>query len=132
MFIDPIADLIVKIKNASRAKLPIAKIQTSNYTTAILEVLKAEGYIEGFEIKKDKTSTKSTTIINIKYKNQTPSISEIRQISKPGLRIYLESKKLPKVLNGLGIAIVSTSQGVMTDKNARKNNLGGEVVAYVW
>jgi small subunit ribosomal protein S8 len=132
MIIDPISDLVVKIKNASKAHHADAIIQTSSLTSAILTVLKDEGYITDFEVKNHKSSDKKQrTIIKLKYKEQTPVITGIKQISKPGLRVYQENKKLPKVLNGLGIAIISTSQGVVTDKFARKNNLGGEVIAYV-
>jgi small subunit ribosomal protein S8 len=131
MYIDPIADLIVRIKNANKARHPNCAIYTSNITTAILNVLKNEGYITNFETKKGHKSAVSKTTITLKYKDQIPAITGIKQISKPGLRIYQESKKIPRVLSGLGIAIVSTSQGVVTDKFARSNNLGGEVIAYV-
>ncbi|MDR0739468.1 MAG: 30S ribosomal protein S8 [Mycoplasmataceae bacterium] len=132
MFTDPIADLIIRIKNANRARHPNCTINTSKITSAILEVLKSEGYIENYETKKNNKSNVTRTIITLKFKDQVPAISGIKQISKPGLRIYQESKKLPRVLSGLGVAIISTSQGVVTDKFARTNNLGGEVIAYVW
>ncbi len=132
MYIDPISDLITKINNARKAKLPEVTIYTSKLTTAILDVLKEQGYIEDYAIAKDKKSSNKVTTIKLKYKNFISSISGMKQISKPGLRVYQESKKLPKVLNGLGIAIISTSQGIVTDKFARKNNLGGEIIAYVW
>jgi small subunit ribosomal protein S8 len=131
MFIDPIADLIVRIKNANRARHPNCTIYTSKITTAILEVLKTEGYITNYETKKNNKSNVNRTVITLKYKEQVPAISGIKQISKPGLRIYQESKKIPRVLSGLGVAVISTSQGVVTDKFARTNNLGGEVIAYV-
>lgn len=132
MYIDPISDLITKINNARKAKLQTITIQTSNLTTSILDVLKAEGYIADFSIAKANKSSNKVTNITLKYKNHTSSITGMKQISKPGLRVYQESKKIPRVLNGLGIAIISTSQGVVTDKVARKNNLGGEIIAYVW
>ncbi|MDR3257569.1 MAG: 30S ribosomal protein S8 [Mycoplasmataceae bacterium] len=132
MFIDPIADLIVRIKNATKARHPNCAIYTSNLTTAILKVLKDEGYIVNYEAKKSRKSNVNKTTITLKYKDQVPAITGIKQISKPGLRVYQESKKLPRVLSGLGIAVVSTSQGVVTDKFARVNNLGGEIIAYVW
>lgn len=133
MYIDPIADLIIKIKNAHRAKLQEISIVTSNITNAILNVLKKEGYIDSYNIvNAGKKNKKRVTIVTLKYKNSMPCINGIKQISKPGLRIYQESKKLPKVLNGLGIAIVSTNMGIITDKEARANNVGGEVIAYVW
>jgi small subunit ribosomal protein S8 len=131
MYIDPIADLIVRIKNANKARHPNCAIYTSNITTAILNVLKNEGYIANFETKKSHKSAVSKTVITLKYKDQVPAITGIKQISKPGLRVYQESKKIPRVLSGLGIAVVSTSQGVVTDKFARSNNLGGEVIAYI-
>lgn len=131
MFIDPIANLIVRVKNANKARLAQVEIQTSKMTTSILNVLKEEGYIADFEVKKLRNSNNEKTIIKLKYKNLVPSITGIRQISKPGLRVYQESQALPRVLNGLGIAIVSTSAGVVTDKVARSKKLGGEVIAYV-
>lgn len=136
MYMDPIADLICKIKNANMAKLPYVKIQTSSLTTNILKIMQEEGYILGFEQKvfkaKKKNGKKQFTYIKLKYKNRIPVINGIKQISKPGLRIYQEAKKIPKVLNGLGIAIISTTQGIITDKLARKNNVGGEIIAYLW
>jgi small subunit ribosomal protein S8 len=131
MFIDPIADLIVRIKNATRARLGEVVIQTSNLTSAILNVLKSEGYIDTYEVKKDRNSNKQKTMIKLKYKEQTSVITGIKQISKPGLRVYQEAQHLPRVLNGLGIAVISTSSGVVTDKQARTKHLGGEVIAYV-
>lgn len=132
MFMDPIADLISKLNNANKAKLPSIKIQTSHLTTAIVEILKNEGYISSYNIKKAARTNKDITIVFLKYKNQIPAINGLKQISKPGLRAYTSAEKMPRVLNGLGIAIVSTSHGVMTNKNAKKANLGGEVIAYVW
>ncbi len=130
MHSDPISELLTKIRNAKKAYKPSVTVQTSNMKTAILKVLKEEGYIKDFiNTTKDK---KSFTEIKLKYKNKNSSIHGIRQISKPGLRVYREYEKLPKVLNGLGIALISTSKGVMTDRNARKNKVGGEIIAYVW
>ncbi len=131
MYLDPIADLLVRIKTGTKAKKDVIEIRTSKIVTNILKLLKEEGYIIDFEIK-DIGNNKTTTLVTLKYKDNISSIMGVRQISKPGLRIYSESEKLPKVLNGLGIAIISTSKGLMTDKNARKNNLGGEVIAYIW
>ena len=129
MHSDPISELLTKIRNAKKAYKPSVTVQTSNMKTAILKVLKEEGYIKDFiNTTKDK---KSFTEIKLKYKNKNSSIHGIRQISKPGLRVYREYEKLPKVLNGLGIALISTSKGVMTDRNARKNIVGGEIIAYV-
>ena len=131
MYLDPIADLLVRIKTGTKAKKDIIEVRTSKIVTNILKLLKEEGYIIDFEIK-DIGNNKTTTLVTLKYKDNISSIMGVRQISKPGLRIYSEAEKLPKVLNGLGIAIISTSKGLMTDKSARKNNLGGEVIAYIW
>lgn len=130
MHIDPISELLTKIRNAKKAYKPSVTVQTSRMKTAILNVLKDEGYIKDFSEIKD--GNKSFTEIKLKYVNKTSSIHGLRQISKPGLRVYREYEKLPKVLNGMGIALISTSKGIMTDKNARKNKVGGEIIAYVW
>jgi len=132
MFMDPIADLISKINNANRAKLASVKIQTSKMTTAIVNILKNEGYIANYAVKNIGKTKKQCTIVYLKYKNQIPAINGIRQISKPGLRVYTSAEQMPKVLNGLGIAVVSTSHGIMTNKNAKIAKIGGEVIAYVW
>lgn len=127
---DPIANLVIRLKNANKAKLPSITFNASKLVTSIVEVLASEGYISSYKvITKNK---RKTMMIVLKYKNLVPTINGIRQISKPGLRVYQEAKKLPRVLHGLGIAIISTSQGVMTDYQARKLNLGGEVLVYVW
>jgi len=132
MFMDPISDLISKLNNANKARLSTIKIQTSNLTTSVLDVLKSEGYISNYAVKNLGKTKKKITIITLKYKNQIPSINGLKQISKPGLRIYTSAEQMPRVLNGLGIAVVSTSHGVMTNKAAKKANLGGEVIAYIW
>lgn len=132
MFMDPIADLISKLNNANRARLNTVKIQTSNLSTAIVDIMKNEGYISNYVVKKVGKTAKKITIVYLKYKNQIPAINGLRQISKPGLRVYTSYENMPRVLNGLGIAIVSTSHGVMTNKNAFKARIGGEVIAYVW
>ena len=127
---DPISDLVVRIKNANKAHIPSISFSSSSLTSSIAEVLKQEGYIENYKIISH--NKKKTTIIDLKYKNLLPVIHGIKQISKPGLRVYQECKKLPYVLHGLGIAVISTSKGVMTDKEARKNKIGGEVLIYIW
>ena len=127
---DPIADLVVRIKNANKARIPSVSLSGSNLTTSIIDVLKKEGYIAQYKVVS--TNKKKTTVIDLKYKNSIPTINGIKQISKPGLRVYQECAKLPKVLNGLGTAIISTNKGIMTDKEARQSNLGGEVLIYVW
>ncbi|MGL5640330.1 MAG: 30S ribosomal protein S8 [Mycoplasmoidaceae bacterium] len=131
MYIDPISDLLVRIRMGTKSKKVKIQSKKSKLTSSLLKILKEEGYIENYEEKVDAKKI-PYTLITLKYKGNVSSISGVRQISKPGLRIYSEVSKLPTVLNGLGIAIISTSQGIMTDKNARKNNLGGEVIAYVW
>ena len=131
MYIDPISDLIVRISMGTKSKKAKIQSKKSKLSSNLLRILKEEGYIENYEEKADAKKI-PYTLITLKYKGNLSTISGVRQISKPGLRIYSEVSKLPTVLNGLGIAIISTSQGIMTDKNARKNNLGGEVIAYVW
>ncbi len=131
MYLDPISDLLLRIRNATKARKEEVKVNTSKFVTNILNILKDEGYINDFKTVDIENNKKETTIF-LKYKNNVSSISGLKQISKPGLRIYSEAKKLPSVLNGLGIAIISTSMGLMTDKKAKKNNVGGEVIAYIW
>ncbi len=131
MYMDPISDLLLRIKTGTKIKKSHVVVRTSKLVTNILKILKNEGYIVDFKnesIGKNKTQT----VVFLKYKNNVSSITGLKQISKPGLRIYSEAKKLPKVLNGLGIAIISTSMGLMTDKKAKQNNIGGEVIAYIW
>lgn len=131
MHSDPISELLTKIRNARKASNRSVSVSTTKMKTAILNILVEEGYIKEF-YNKDLGNNKSDTVIKLKYKNKICSINGLKQISKPGLRIYSEAKNLPKVLNGLGIAIISTSKGIMTDKQARNLNIGGEVIAYVW
>ncbi|MDR0985497.1 MAG: 30S ribosomal protein S8 [Mycoplasmataceae bacterium] len=133
MYIDPIADLCVRVKNATKARHQNVLVHTSKTISSILKVLMDEGYIANFEqVKRPKSKKVTNTLITLKYKNNMPSINGIKQISKPGLKVYQSVDKLPRVLNGLGVAVISTSKGIVTDKVARKNNLGGEVIAYVW
>ena len=128
---DPIADMLTRIRNANSAKHTTVDIPASNMKKAIAQILFDEGYISSFEeIKDDKQGIIRVTI---KYdENGQRVISGLKRISKPGLRIYVSKDELPQVLNGLGIALISTSKGIKTDKNARKEGLGGEVLAYVW
>lgn len=130
MYIDPISDLIVRLKTSTKAKKEKVIVNSSKLIENILKILKMEGYILDFSIKK--IENKKETTVFLKYKNNISTISGLTQISKPGLRVYSESEKLPKVLNGLGIAIISTSLGLMTDKTARTKKVGGEIIAYVW
>ena len=128
---DPIADLLTRIRNASTAKHPSVEIPASNMKKAICQILVDEGYIKGMQVKND--TVQGTIVVTLKYQaNGEPVISGLRRVSKPGLRVYAGADELPKVLRGLGIAIVSTSKGVMTDKKARQAHVGGEVLAFVW
>ena len=129
---DPIADMLTRIRNANTAKHDTVDIPASKMKNAIAEILLNEGYIQKFEIMAD--GNFSLIRVTLKYgstKNEK-IITGLKRISKPGLRVYAGADELPTVLNGLGIAIISTSKGIMTDKEARKNSLGGEVIAYVW
>ena len=128
---DPIADMLTRIRNANSAKHKTVDVPSSKMKTAIAEILFKEGYIKSFEI----ISNENQGIIRItlKYDEKgTRVIDGIKRISKPGLRVYANKEELPRVLNGLGIAIISTSQGLKTDKEAREAGMGGEVLAYIW
>ena len=128
---DTIADLLTRIRNANTAKHATVDVPASNMKKAITQILVDEGYVKSFQFIDD--GKQGTLRITLKYdENKTPVISGLRRVSKPGLRIYSSSEDMPKVMNGLGIAIVSTSKGIMTDKKARKENIGGEVLAFVW
>lgn len=127
---DPIADMLTRIRNALQQKHETVSMPSSKEKTAIAEILKSEGYINNYKVEGD---LKKTLTIDLKYgKNGERVISGLRRISKPGLRVYAKVEKLPRVLNGLGTAIISTSNGMMTDKDAKKNHVGGEVIAYIW
>ena len=128
---DSIADMLTRIRNASSAKHDSVKIPASNMKKAIAQILVDEGYIKGFKVEDD--GKQGMIEIALKYgQNKTAAITGLRRVSKPGLRISSGCEDMPKVMKGLGIAIVSTSKGVMTDKDARKANVGGEVLAFVW
>ena len=128
---DPIADMLTRIRNALQQKHETVSMPVSKEKKAIAEILKEEGYITDYKVEGE--APKKTLTITFKYtEDKKGIITGLRRISKPGLRVYAKVDKLPRVLNGLGIAIISTSNGLMTDKNAKKNHLGGEVVAYVW
>ena len=130
MMSDPIADLLVRIKNANAMRHETVEVPSSKTKSAILAVLKQEGFIADYAVSE---GVKSVTTITLKYtENNQRVIKGLKRISKPSLHVYAKSEDLPKVLNGLGVAIISTSQGIMTDKQARKLNIGGEVLAYVW
>ncbi|MFV0255437.1 MAG: 30S ribosomal protein S8 [Erysipelotrichaceae bacterium] len=127
---DPIADLLTRIRNANHAKHDTVSIPSSNLKVEIAKILQAEGYINSYEVTGD---TKKELTIELKYTaSKDRVIQGIKKISKPGLRVYAKSDSVPRVLNGLGIAIISTSTGVVSDKTARSKKIGGEVLAYVW
>lgn len=131
MLTDPIADMLTRIRNANSQRHEFVDIPASKIKVSIAEILKDEGYIKDFEVLEDGVS--KTIRIALKYINgKERVISGIRRISKPGLRIYVNSTELPRVLGGLGIAIISTSKGIMTDRDARAQKVGGEVICYVW
>ncbi|MGD9559984.1 MAG: 30S ribosomal protein S8 [Oscillospiraceae bacterium] len=128
---DPIADLLTRIRNASTAKHPNVDIPASNMKKAICRILVDEGYVRGMQVIEDKKQ--GFIRVTLKYgENGAPVIAGLRRVSKPGLRIYSSCEDMPKVMKGLGTAIISTSKGIMTDKAARKENVGGEVLAFVW
>ena len=128
---DPIADMLTRIRNANSSKHKTVDIPSSKIKVSIAEILFREGYIKSFEEIKD--NTQGTIRITLKYDEKGKKvISGLKRISKPGLRIYVNKDELPEVLNGLGIALISTSKGIKTDKEARKEGLGGEVLAYIW
>ena len=128
---DPIADMLTRIRNANTAKHATVDVPASNMKKAITQILVDEGYVKSFQFIDD--GKQGTLRITLKYdENKTPVISGLRRVSKPGLRIYSSSEDMPKVMKGLGIAIVSTSKGIVTDKKARELNVGGEVLAFVW
>lgn len=130
---DPIADMLTRIRNGLTARHENVKIPSSNIKMAIAEILVEEGYIKSATLQKDEANVQDTILVELKYgQNYSKVISGIKRISRPGLRIYAKSNELPRVLNGLGIAIISTSKGVMTDKKARATGTGGEILAYVW
>lgn len=132
MINDTIADTLTRIRNANLAKHQIVQVRATKITRNILRVLREEGFIENFSEIED--NTRNYLLISLKYKgkNRTSIITALQRISKPGLRVYANHKELPKVLGGIGIAIISTPKGVMTDRQARYSSLGGEVLCYVW
>ena len=128
---DPIADMLTRIRNANQMRYLEVEVQASNIKTEIARILKEEGFISDYKIKKN--DVQDVIVLNLKYgQHKERVITGLKRISKPGLRVYAKTNEIPKVLNGLGIAIVSTSKGLMTDKEARKEQLGGEVLAYIW
>ena len=127
---DPIADMLTRIRNANSARHDTVDVPASNMKKSIAQILLDEGYIKSYQIVDD--GTQGTIHITLKYYGEDKVINGLRRVSKPGLRVYVGADELPRVLRGLGIAIVSTSKGVMTDKAARAAHIGGEVLAFVW
>ena len=128
---DPIADMLTRIRNANQMRYLEVEVPASNIKTEIARILKEEGFISDYKIKKN--DVQDVIVLNLKYgQHKERVITGLKRISKPGLRVYAKTNEIPKVLNGLGIATVSTSKGLMTDKEARKEQLGGEVLAYIW
>ena len=128
---DPIADMLTRIRNANTAKHETVDVPASSMKKAIAEILNDEGYIKGYQLIED--GKQGVIRITLKYgQNKEKVISGLKRVSKPGLRIYAGADELPRVLKGLGIAIISTSKGIMTDKKARAEHIGGEVLAFVW
>ena len=128
---DPIADMLTRIRNANSAKHETVDIPASNMKKAIAQILVDEGYIKGFEVIED--GKQGMIHMTLKYgQNKSQVITGLRRVSKPGLRIYTNVEDMPRVMKGLGVAIISTPKGVMTDKKARKENVGGEVLAFIW
>ena len=129
---DPIADMLTRIRNANTAKHDTVEIPASKMKVAIAEILLKEGFIKAFDIKEE--GAYNNIVITLKYGQDKSEkiITGLKRISKPGLRVYANSEELPKVLGGLGVAIISTNKGVLTDKEARKEHVGGEVLAFVW
>jgi small subunit ribosomal protein S8 len=130
---DPIADMLTRIRNANVAMHDEVRMPSSKQKEALAAVLKSEGYIDEFRVEENTDRPGSTLHITMRYSpERSRTISGIQRVSKPGLRVYRKSKEIPRVLGGLGVAVVSTSQGLLTDREARKRNVGGEVLCFVW
>ena len=130
MVTDPIADMLTRIRNANTMRYKEVEIPSSKVKLEIAKILKNEGFINDYKIKKN--NVQDIIVLSLKYNNKERVITGLKRISKPGLRVYAKSDEIPRVLNGLGIAIISTSKGIMTGKDAKAANLGGEVLAYIW
>ena len=128
---DPIADGLTKIRNASRAKHSSVDVRASGVLTRMLEVFKQEGLIRAYKMVGDDPAQRAVRVY-LKYVKKTPAISELIRVSKPGVRMYRKASELPRVLGGLGVAVVSTSKGLMTERDAYRQRIGGEVMCYVW
>lgn len=128
---DTIADMLTRIRNANQMRYKEVSVPASKLKLELAKILKEEGFIENYKMEKE--DAQGVILLTLKYgHNKERVITGLKRISKPGLRVYVKAEEVPKVLNGLGIAIISTSKGIMTDKEARKENLGGEVLAYIW
>ena len=130
MVTDPIADMLTRVRNANQMRYKEVEVPASKMKNEIARILKSEGFIVDYKVKKN--NIQDILVLSLKYVDKERVITGLKRISKPGLRVYVKAEEVPSVLNGLGIAIISTSQGVMTDKEARANSLGGEVLAYIW
>lgn len=128
---DPISDFLTRIRNASRAGKAECSAQHSKLKAGIAQILQEDGFIRGFEDRQDERGHKQI-VVSLKYVDGTPAITGIKNVSKPGCRLYYKSADIPRVLGGLGIGVLTTSKGVMNDRNARKNKLGGELICAVW
>jgi small subunit ribosomal protein S8 len=127
---DPISDFLTRIRNAVKAKKVVVEIPSSRMKLGLADILKKNNFIDDYSIIED--NKQNVIKINLRYHNGIPAISGLQRISSPGLKVYKKNDELPRVLNGLGIAVISTSQGLLTDKEARSKSLGGEVVCFVW
>ena len=125
-----VTDMLTRIRNANQMRYEEVSVPASTIKKEIAKILKEEGFIKDYKIVKD--DAQGTIVLTLKYNKKERVITGLKRISKPGLRVYVKNDEVPKVLNGLGIAIISTSKGIMTDKQARKENIGGEVLAYIW
>ena len=130
MVTDPIADMLTRIRNANQMRYKEVEVPASKMKNEIARILKSEGFIVDYKVKK--INIQDILVLSLKYVDKERVITGLKRISKPGLRVYVKAEEVPSVLNGVGIAIISTSKGVMTDKEARANSLGGEVLAYIW
>ena len=130
MVTDPIADMLTRIRNANQMRYKEVEVPASKMKNEIARILKSEGFIVDYKVKKN--NIQDILVLSLKYVDKERVITGLKRISKPGLRVYVKATEVPRVLNGLGIAIISTSKGVMSDKEARNASLGGEVLAYIW
>ena len=130
---DVVADMLTRIRNANQMRYEKVVVPSSNVKVEIARILKEEGFIKDYKVEKKDDNVQGEIILTLKYgEKKERVITGLKRISKPGLRVYVKNDEIPRVLSGLGIAIISTSQGIMTDKQARKLNIGGEVLAYIW